>query len=88
MLETFTNAEFEHPRHTKRVVVSGTWYQAYDDLESEFGHENILSPAVRLLSALISVFLVKSSQMKSFMYIFFKDVRQIELKQKLTQTSI
>jgi hypothetical protein len=66
-LETFADLRFCHTQHTTKVVVWGTWYKAYDDLESRLGPEHLLSPAVRMLNALLAVCLSKMPNLESFM---------------------
>jgi len=66
-LEIFSDENFEHLRHTRRVLISGTWYQAYDEIESDLGLEKTLSPAVRMLNALITLCVSKMPDLQAFM---------------------
>ena len=67
-LETFTEPTFNHLQHTARVVVVGSWYSEYTELETQAGLENVLSPAVRMFSTLIDVCLFKMSNLDTFMW--------------------
>ncbi len=66
-LEIFSAREFDLLKHTRRVLISGTWYQAYDEIESVISLENALSPAVRMLNALIAVCVAKMPGLRAFM---------------------
>ena len=66
-LETFGDLRFSHTQHTTKVIVWGTWYKAYNTLESRLGTENLLSPAVRMFNALLAVSLSKMHNLQSFM---------------------
>lgn len=66
-LETYTEPTFYHLRHTRKVVVVGSWYHEYTALETFAGQENVLSPAVRMFSTLVDVCLAKMGNLQSFM---------------------
>lgn len=68
-LETFTDPGFDMTKHTTNVVVSGTWYIAYEDVESALSQVRVLSPAVRMLNSLIITCLVKMPLLRTFMYV-------------------
>lgn len=68
-LETFTDPGFDLTKHTINVVVSGTWYIAYEDVESTLSQVRVLSPAVRMLNSLIITCLNKMPLLKTFVYV-------------------
>ena len=65
-LETFTEPSFDHLRWTRQVIVVGSWYHEYTEMESDAGIENILSPAVRMFSTLVDVCLARMGGLQSF----------------------
>ncbi|PGH29792.1 hypothetical protein GX50_07463 [[Emmonsia] crescens] len=67
-LEAFSNQDFTLLRHTTRVLISGTWYHAYDEIESRLGLENVISPAVRMLNTLITVCVSKMPNLRAFIW--------------------
>ncbi|KAL2383470.1 hypothetical protein RJZ90_002623 [Blastomyces dermatitidis] len=67
-LEVFSDQDFPLLRHTTRVLISGTWYQAYDEIESRLGLENVVSPAVRMLNTLITICVSKMPKLRAFIW--------------------
>ena len=68
-LETFTEPTFYNLQHTRKVVVVGSWYSEYTELETEAGLENVLSPAVRMFSTLVDVCLARMGNLQNFVYV-------------------
>jgi hypothetical protein len=64
--ETFIEPHFSFLKYTISMIVSGTWYGAYDELESALGRGGLLSPAVRMLNVLIALCLQRSDNVKAF----------------------
>ena len=65
-LETCASLRFPHTQYTTNVAVWGMWYRGYDDLDSQLGKQNVLSPAVQMLSALLAICVSKMHQLKVF----------------------
>ncbi|KAH8705683.1 hypothetical protein BGW36DRAFT_393226 [Talaromyces proteolyticus] len=67
-LEIFSMPGFNLTQYTRRVMVSGSWYWSYDQLESDLGQENMVSPAVRMFNALIATCISKMWGLREFIW--------------------
>jgi hypothetical protein len=68
-LDILGDPRFDKLDHTKRVIVSGSWYETYAAIDSELGPHRILSPAARMLSNIISNCILRMPNLEEFMYI-------------------
>ncbi|OOO05094.1 hypothetical protein OAory_01114310 [Aspergillus oryzae] len=67
-LDILGNLHFNKLVYTRRVVVSGSWYEAYAAIDSELGEHQILSPAARMFSNIIRNCIQRMPNLEEFMY--------------------
>jgi hypothetical protein len=66
VLDSLSLPTFKHFKHTREVKVFGTWYEDYEELESELSAASIRSPAIRMLSIIVALLLQRTVSLKSF----------------------
>jgi hypothetical protein len=69
MLDIMSDPSFDQTRFTRIVMVTGSWYQTYDAIDSDLGPQHVLSPAARMLNALVACCVAKMPYLKEFMYV-------------------
>ncbi|CAI7635575.1 unnamed protein product [Penicillium pancosmium] len=67
-LEIFGDPRFTQIKHTKRVLITGSWYDSYHAIESNLGSESILSPAARMLNTIIASCVLRMPQLREFIW--------------------
>ncbi|KAF7585405.1 hypothetical protein BBP40_010976 [Aspergillus hancockii] len=67
-LDIFGDPRFDKLDYTKRVIVSGSWYEMYAAIDSELGQYRILSPAARMLSNIISNCVLRMPNLEEFIW--------------------
>lgn len=67
-LEIFGDPRFTKLVHTQRVFITGSWYNAYNEIDSELGYSRILSPAARMLNNIIASCIMRMPNLKEFTY--------------------
>ncbi|KAJ9213656.1 hypothetical protein DTO166G4_4738 [Paecilomyces variotii] len=68
MLDIMSDSSFDKTKFTRIVMVTGSWYQTYDAIDSDLGPQGVLSPAARMLSALVACCVDKMQYLKEFIW--------------------
>ncbi|GAD92867.1 hypothetical protein AFLA_123420 [Paecilomyces variotii No. 5] len=68
MLDIMSDSSFDKTKFTRTVMVTGSWYQTYDAIDSDLGPQRVLSPAARMLSALVACCVAKMPYLKEFIW--------------------
>ena len=67
-LDILGDLQFDKLVYTKRVVVSGSWYDTYAAIDEELGEHQMLSPAARMFSNIMSNCILRMPNLEEFMY--------------------
>ncbi|RAL10136.1 uncharacterized protein BO97DRAFT_471856 [Aspergillus homomorphus CBS 101889] len=67
-LDTFGDPRFSKMGYIKRVIVSGTWYETYASIDSHLAPHKILSPAARMLSAILCSCVARMPNLEEFIW--------------------
>ncbi|KAJ5185882.1 hypothetical protein N7491_006248 [Penicillium cf. griseofulvum] len=65
-LDIFGDPRCTNLKHTQRVLVTGSWYDIYHEIESNLGSQSMLSPAARMLSNIIASCVIRMPNLKEF----------------------
>lgn len=68
-LEIFGDPRCANIVHTKRVLVTGSWYDSYHEIDSKLGSHSMLSPAARMFSNIITSSILRMPNLEEFMYL-------------------
>jgi hypothetical protein len=67
-LDTFGDPRCTNLKYTQRVLVTGSWYDIYHEIDSNLGSQSLLSPAARMLSNIIASCVIRMPNLREFMY--------------------
>ncbi|KAJ5337449.1 uncharacterized protein N7506_005471 [Penicillium brevicompactum] len=67
-LDTFGDPRCTNLKHNQRVLVTGSWYEIYHEIDSNLGSQSMLSPAARMLSNIIASCIIRMPNLKEFKY--------------------
>lgn len=84
-LDILGNLHFNKLVYTRRVVVSGSWYEAYAAIDSELGEHQILSPAARMFSNIIRNCIQRMPNLEEFIWDMQVSLTQVLLTTVLLQ---
>ncbi|KAJ5267880.1 hypothetical protein N7478_010688 [Penicillium angulare] len=65
-LDLFGDPRCTNLKHTQRLLVTGSWYDIYHEIESNLGSQSMLSPAARMLSNIIASCVIRMPNLKDF----------------------
>jgi hypothetical protein len=68
-LDIFGHPHFAPLIYTKKVLVTGSWYETYNEIESELGSKCLLSPAVRMFSNIIASCIMRMPNLREFTWV-------------------
>lgn len=68
-LDLFADPRFLGLLHTTQVIITGSWYDTYKEIESDLSPHQLLSPAVRMFNTIISSCVIRMPKLKAFMYV-------------------
>jgi hypothetical protein len=68
-LDIFGHPQFTKLVFTKRLFVTGSWYQTCDEIESGLSPQKLLSPAAGMLSCIIASLVIRMSNLQEFVYV-------------------
>lgn len=68
-LDLFADPRFLGLVHTSQVIITGSWYDMYKDIESDLSPHKLLSPAVQMFNTIISSCVVRMPKLRTFMYV-------------------
>ncbi|OQD70576.1 hypothetical protein PENDEC_c022G01412 [Penicillium decumbens] len=67
-LDTFGDPRCTNLKYTQRVLVTGSWYDIYHEIDSNLGSQSLLSPAARMLSNIIASCVIRMPNLKEFIW--------------------
>ncbi|KAE8148748.1 hypothetical protein BDV25DRAFT_141488 [Aspergillus avenaceus] len=67
-LDALGDPRFNKLQYTRRVIVSGSWYNTYADIDSELGPHRILSPAARMFNNIIRNCVIRMPNLEEFIW--------------------
>ncbi|KAK6837808.1 hypothetical protein RU639_001682 [Aspergillus parasiticus] len=84
-LDILGDLRFNKLVYTRRVVVSGSWYEAYAAIDSELGEHQILSPAARMFSNIICNCIQRMPNLEEFIWDMQVSLTQVLLTTVMLQ---
>jgi hypothetical protein len=66
-LDTFGHPQFTPLIHTRKVLVTGSWYDIYQEIEANLGPGRLLSPAVQMFCNIMTSCIVRMPNLQDFM---------------------
>ncbi|GAB1192654.1 hypothetical protein APSETT444_001847 [Aspergillus pseudonomiae] len=84
-LDILGDLRFDKLVYTRRVVVSGSWYETYAAIDSELAEHKILSPAAHMFSNIIRNCILRMPNLEEFIWDMQISLTQILLTTVLLQ---